>query len=231
MAGFVPHDWLFDRVSAVVHHGGAGTTAAGITAGRPTLVVPFGGDQPFWATRVKALGIGPHAIPRDRLTAPRLARALTDLTETPKYRVAARELGERLRLERGEFIAANIIEHELRKWLREEGLPPDPVAGAQPRRAARARPAGLSGPPSSLRKVVLPMDTRTLADLRPGESGVVAAVGGEDALHRHLLDMGITPGVTVLLQKTAPMGDPVEIRLRGYALTLRLDDARKITLR
>lgn len=75
------------------------------------------------------------------------------------------------------------------------------------------------------------MDTRTLADLRPGESGVVAAVGGEDALHRHLLDMGITPGVTVLLQKTAPMGDPVEIRLRGYALTLRLDDARKITLR
>ena len=55
--------------------------------------------------------------------------------------------------------------------------------------------------------------------------------GGEDALHRHLLDMGITPGVTVLLQKTAPMGDPVEIHLRGYALTLRLDDARKITLR
>ena len=44
------------------------------------------------------------------------------------------------------------------------------------------------------------MDTRTLADLKPGESGVVAAVGGEDALHRHLLDMGITPGVTVLLQ-------------------------------
>ena len=57
------------------------------------------------------------------------------------------------------------------------------------------------------------------------------ADGGEDALHRHLLDMGITPGVTVLLQKTAPMGDPVEIRLRGYALTLRLDDAQKITLR
>ena len=55
--------------------------------------------------------------------------------------------------------------------------------------------------------------------------------GGEDALHRHLLDMGITPGVKVLLQKTAPMGDPIEIHLRGYALTLRLDDARKITLK
>ncbi|MDY4009073.1 MAG: FeoA family protein [Candidatus Limiplasma sp.] len=72
--------------------------------------------------------------------------------------------------------------------------------------------------------------SRTLADLKPGESGVVSTVGGEDALHRHLLDMGITPGVKVLLQKTAPMGDPVEIHLRGYALTLRLEDARKIGL-
>mgnify|MGYP000806418368 FL=1 len=70
----------------------------------------------------------------------------------------------------------------------------------------------------------------TLADLKPGQSAVVRAVGGEDALHRHLLDMGLTPGVKVLLQKTAPMGDPVEIHLRGYALTLRLEDARKITL-
>ena len=71
----------------------------------------------------------------------------------------------------------------------------------------------------------------TMADLTPGESGVLDTVGGEDALHRPLLDMGITHGVKVLLQKTAPMGDPIEIHLRGYALTLRLDDARKITLR
>ena len=72
---------------------------------------------------------------------------------------------------------------------------------------------------------------RTMADLTPGESGIVDTVGGEDALHRHLLDMGITPGVKVLLQKTAPMGDPIEIHLRGYALTLRLDEARKISLK
>jgi len=72
---------------------------------------------------------------------------------------------------------------------------------------------------------------RTLAQLKPGESGVVDTVGGEGALHRHLLDMGITPGVTILLQKTAPMGDPVELHLRGYALTLRLEDAAKITLK
>ena len=69
-----------------------------------------------------------------------------------------------------------------------------------------------------------------VAELQPGESGIVEAVGGEGALHRHLLDMGITPGVRVTLQKTAPLGDPVEIHLRGYALTLRKDDAAKITL-
>ena len=70
-----------------------------------------------------------------------------------------------------------------------------------------------------------------VAQLQPGESGGVESVGGEGALHRHLLDMGITPGVRVTLQKTAPMGDPLEIHLRGYALTLRKDDAAKITLR
>ena len=74
-------------------------------------------------------------------------------------------------------------------------------------------------------------EARTLASLKPGEDAVVDTVGGETALHRHLLDMGITPGVRVHLQKTAPMGDPVEIHLRGYALTLRLEDAAKITLR
>ena len=124
VADFVPHDWLFQHVAGVVHHGGAGTTAAGILAGCPTLVVPFGGDQPFWASRVKELGIGPKAIPRDKLTVSRLSKALTDLTSTKKYRVAARELGERLRLEQGHIIAANIVEHELRKWLREEGREP-----------------------------------------------------------------------------------------------------------
>ena len=71
-------------------------------------------------------------------------------------------------------------------------------------------------------------DRATMADLEPGEWGIV---DGEGALHRHLLDMGITPGVKVTLQKTAPMGDPLEIHLRGYALTLRKEDAAKITLR
>ena len=71
----------------------------------------------------------------------------------------------------------------------------------------------------------------SLADLKPGERAIVATVGGNEALHRRLLDMGLTPGVSVLLQKTAPMGDPLEIHLRGYALTLRLEDARNIGVR
>ncbi len=76
-----------------------------------------------------------------------------------------------------------------------------------------------------------PARRENIAQLQPGEWGIVDTVGGEGALHRHLLDMGITPGVKVTLQKTAPMGDPLEIHLRGYALTLRKDDAAKITLR
>ena len=74
-------------------------------------------------------------------------------------------------------------------------------------------------------------ERHSVAQLQPGESGIVESVGGEGALHRHLLDMGITPGVRVTLHKTAPMGDPVEIHLRGYALTLRRDDAARIVLK
>ena len=70
----------------------------------------------------------------------------------------------------------------------------------------------------------------TLRDLKVGKSGQVVAVGGEKALRRRLLDMGITPRTTVTVKKVAPMGDPMELLLRGYVLTLRLDDAGKITV-
>lgn len=70
----------------------------------------------------------------------------------------------------------------------------------------------------------------TIADLKPGESGLVKEIGGEGAIYRRFLDMGITPGVAIRLKKTAPMGDPIEIHLRGYALTLRKEDAMKITI-
>ena len=70
----------------------------------------------------------------------------------------------------------------------------------------------------------------TLKDLKPGKSGVVLAVGGEKALRRRLLEMGITPRTTVTVKKVAPMGDPVELLLRGYVLSLRLADAEKISI-
>jgi Fe2+ transport system protein FeoA len=70
----------------------------------------------------------------------------------------------------------------------------------------------------------------TLKDLQPGMSGVVLTVGGEKVLRRRLLDMGITPGTTVTVKKTAPMGDPIELLLRGYVLSLRLEDAEKIEI-
>ena len=70
----------------------------------------------------------------------------------------------------------------------------------------------------------------TLRDLRVGESGRVLTVGGEKILRRRLLEMGITPRTTVTVKKIAPMGDPIELLLRGYVLTLRLKDAEKITV-
>ena len=70
----------------------------------------------------------------------------------------------------------------------------------------------------------------TLRDLRVGQSGRVITVGGEKALRRRLLDMGITPRTTITVKKKAPLGDPVELLLRGYVLTLRLEHAENITV-
>ena len=69
-----------------------------------------------------------------------------------------------------------------------------------------------------------------LRDLKPGQSGVITAVGGQGALRQHFLDMGVIPGATVTVTKLAPMGDPMELRIRGYELTLRLSDAEKIDI-
>ena len=72
---------------------------------------------------------------------------------------------------------------------------------------------------------------RTIDDLTIGESGMISQVGGEGALRLRFLDMGLIPGTTVTLQKIAPMGDPIQIQVRGYELTIRREDARKIDLR
>ena len=68
----------------------------------------------------------------------------------------------------------------------------------------------------------------TLDEMKPGSGGIIAAVGGEGVLRRRLLDMGLTPKTRVMVRKVAPMGDPIEIRLRGYELTIRKEEAAKI---
>lgn len=100
MLGNCPHDWLFQHVSCVVHHGGAGTTAAGIALGRPTVIVPFFGDQPFWGAMVARAGAGPSPIPYKNLTADGLAEAI-DMALKPETLERAKELGERIREEKG----------------------------------------------------------------------------------------------------------------------------------
>ncbi len=70
----------------------------------------------------------------------------------------------------------------------------------------------------------------TLDQLKPGESGIISTTGGEGALRRRLLDMGLTPKTKITVRKVAPLGDPIELFLRGYVLTLRHEDAAKITL-
>ncbi|MBQ8556336.1 MAG: glycosyltransferase family 1 protein [Clostridia bacterium] len=112
----LPHDWLFRHVAAAVHHGGAGTTASSLRAGLPTLVIPFGGDQPFWGSRVHKAGCGPKPIPRDQLTVGQLSAALRDLVDNPAYAQTAAEIGQKMRQEHGVMVAADIIEREIAIW-------------------------------------------------------------------------------------------------------------------
>jgi sterol 3beta-glucosyltransferase len=99
--GETPHDWLFPRMSAVVHHAGAGTTAAGLRAGVPTVGVPVITDQPFWAARITALGAGPAAVPYKSLTADSLGTAIGDAVNRDSYRGRARDIAKQLATEDG----------------------------------------------------------------------------------------------------------------------------------
>jgi len=108
-----PHGWLFPRMAAVVHHGGAGTTAEGLRAGVPSVILPFMMDQPFWGGRVKTLGVGLEPIPRKKLTADRLARAIHTAVTQPEIRQRAARLGEAIRAEDGIGDATRILRQYL----------------------------------------------------------------------------------------------------------------------
>ncbi len=111
--GFAPHDWLFPRMRAVVHHGGAGTTAAGFQAGAPNVIIPFFADQAFWACRIETLHVGVKGPPRKRLTAEKLAEAINLAIVDENIRANAAELGVRIRSENGVDIAVAHIERML----------------------------------------------------------------------------------------------------------------------
>jgi sterol 3beta-glucosyltransferase len=113
VTGFAPYDWLLPRVAAVVHHGGAGTTAAGLRAGKPTVICPFVADQPFWGRRVGVLGVGPPPIPQRKLTAGRLAAAIQQAVTDAQMQRRAAELGARIRSEHGVANAVECIERHL----------------------------------------------------------------------------------------------------------------------
>ncbi|PWY89175.1 UDP-glucose,sterol transferase [Aspergillus heteromorphus CBS 117.55] len=118
MIGKCPHDWLFPRVSCVIHHGGAGTTAAGLVLGRPTVVIPFFGDQPFWGSIVARAGAGPVPVPYKQLTVEKLTAAINKALE-PETLEKAKEIGEEMRTEQGvRNAAASFYNHLDSKSLR-----------------------------------------------------------------------------------------------------------------
>ena len=104
-----PYDWLFSRCSGLIHYGGAGTTHAGLRWGRPTLVCPVFGDQPFWGHMVERIGVGPMPIPLSRLNVDLLKAALREL-QSKSLQDKAVALSKNIQMEGGAQTAADLIE-------------------------------------------------------------------------------------------------------------------------
>jgi len=127
LLGNVPHDWLFNYVSAVVHHGGAGTTAIGIAMGKPTVVVPFFGDQPFWGAMIHRAGAGPEPIPFKKMTEETLAHSITTALG-PQVQKDVKMMAEKIAGENGAVDAAASFHQSINMDTMRCLLRPDRVA-------------------------------------------------------------------------------------------------------
>ncbi|KAF5184113.1 Sterol 3-beta-glucosyltransferase ugt80a2, partial [Thalictrum thalictroides] len=126
-----PHDWLFLQCTAVVHHGGAGTTAAGLKAACPTTIVPFFGDQPFWGERVHARGVGPPPIPVDQFSLQKLVDAINFMLN-PKVKESAVELAKAMESEDGVTGAVKAFLKHLPRKKPSSEPPPVPSGFLEP---------------------------------------------------------------------------------------------------
>ncbi|MAU02183.1 MAG: glycosyl transferase [Anaerolineaceae bacterium] len=115
---YAPYRWLFPRLTAVVHHGGSGTTGFGFWAGIPAILIPFLFDQFYWGRRIQTLGVGPAPIPQKELTAEKLAAAMATAVSDPNMRQRAAELGQRIRQEDGLGQAVQLIEQIVHNFNR-----------------------------------------------------------------------------------------------------------------
>lgn len=111
MVDSIPHQWLFPRMAAVIHHGGVGTTAAGLWSGIPSIIIPYFGDQPYWGQRVYELGVGPKPIPRQGLTVNRLAESIHYAVSDMAMRKKAANLGKTIQDENGIARAVKVLEN------------------------------------------------------------------------------------------------------------------------
>jgi sterol 3beta-glucosyltransferase len=119
----VPHDWLFPQMAALVLHGSAGTTAAGLRAGVPSILAPFTGDQFLWGQRVAGLGVGPRCIPRSKLTAEHLASAIRAATSDDAMKARSTALAHRIQAEDGVTQAVEAF-HMHMEGVRSMSTPP-----------------------------------------------------------------------------------------------------------
>ncbi len=110
----IPHTWLFPQMKTLIHHGGAGTTATGIRAGKPTIIIPHNADQPAWGQRVYELGVGSKPIKKTQLTSAKLASAI-QFTQQADIISNAKKLGQELRKENGVKNAVEIINEYIKK--------------------------------------------------------------------------------------------------------------------